>query len=742
MREMIKIKRADLRGGIEASLRGITTTIAPVLLFMSLFGPASMAAGFWATVVTATLVPAVSLLFKSQSAVIPGARMASLVAYIGLVISLTIAVDDTTAFSHGHGLSLTAEQLRFGLAAGSLMFMAASALVLLFGLLKFGNFFKMIPMPVTAGISNGTAFLLATLAVQKITDSSRMAAFTALGMVACFYIWPRLQALSKKLTFIPAVVISLSVGLIIAMQLESPFQSPTPWAMPDWAWMSVRLWPELPQHDFIRLLRVGLPGIMTLALVMILETFTAANAMEQRFGVRINPNRELMVLGGSNMLSALVGGVPCTGHNSRSISSWMAGGRGIQVALVGLVLTGLLLLALGTWLLTLPVGMVAGLLLLQCLLMPESEVFRRLLEIVRTRRWRREGTSDLGFWTAIVISVVEYFGNMIWACFMGIGLSCLVILRRVSGSLTAHWNYLDRYRSRRVRSFDENNILAQRGDWVGILRLSGHLFFGNSIRLTQLADELNPNAIAVVIDVSKVHDVDPSGLDALAWLIHALVERKLTVGLTGLNRTRSTELREALQAIPETHRCIDMDRGLELCEDRVLMQSTTKSMALLSKPLQENSFLEGLTEHEISAVLMFGEPREVAKGAVLFLKDSEADGVWLLEQGVVSILSGGDESTRLSTLGPGQFLGEMSLIDGKSRSATAQADSPVRALLLDKQAIAALTSREPEAALKIMSNIAKYLSYRIRISSALLAEETNEPASGWANNSLSAFSRF
>lgn len=739
VRTLISINRADLQGGMEASLRGITTTVAPVLLFVALLGPESMAAGFWATVITATLVPAAHLFLRSESAVIPGARMASLAAYIGLVIALTSAAGDTSG--HATALHLTAEQLRVGLAAGSLMFMAASALVWLCGLLKFGNFFKMIPMPVTAGISNGTALLLLTLGIHKITDSGRMAAFTAFGMVACFFIWPYLQARSKRLALMPAVVISLAVGLVVAMQLESAFQAPTPWAMPDWAWMSVRLWPELPQGDLMRLLQIGLPNVMTLALVMILETFTAANEMEQRFGVRIDSSRELMVLGGSNMVSALMGGVPCTGHNSRSISSWLAGGRGIHAALVGLVVTGLLLLTLGTWLLILPAGMVAGLLLLQCLLMAEREVFHRLLEIVRTRHWRREGTSDLGFWTIIVISVVEYFGNMIWACFMGIGLSCLVILRRVSDSLTANWGYLDHYRSHRVRSYGENADLARMFERVGVLRLNGHLFFGNSIRLTQLADELNPHAIAVVIDVSQVRDVDPSGLNALEWLIRAVLERKSTVVIAGLSRTRSTELRETLHETDGIHLSIDMDRGLELCEDLVLVNSASESIALLSKPLQDNSLLEGLTEGERTVVLMLGEPRQVAKGDVLFLKDSEADGVWLLEKGVVSILSGGDQSARLSTLGPGQFLGEMSLIDGKRRSATAQADSPVSALLLDKEAIAALTEREPEASLKIMRNIAKYLSYRVRTSSALLAGETKEPAAGWADSSLGAVAR-
>jgi MFS superfamily sulfate permease-like transporter len=720
MNLLTAIHRVDLLGGLQASLRGLTSTIAPVLLFVTLLGPQAMAASFWATVITATLIPAVHMLLKSKSGVIPGARMASLAAYISLVVALTDAAGH--ASGHATAMNLSAEQLRLGLAAGSLMFMAASALIWLIGALGFGNLFKMIPMPVTSGISNGTALLLLTLAVDKLTHNHQ-AVFTAAIMVGCFLIWPFFQARSKPLARVPAVVMSLLAGLAASMLTESPFQMPMPSGTPDWSWVSVRLWSELPQNELGHLIGLGLPNFLTLALVMILETFTAANEMERRFGVRVNANRELMVLGGSNMVSALLGGVPCTGHNSRSIASWLAGGRGTQVALIGLSLTGVLLLTLGPWLLALPVGMVAGLLLLQCLLMVEREVFHRIWEMIHTRQWRQEGTSDLGFWTSIVITVVEYIGDLVWACSVGIGLSCLVILRRVSDSLTARWAYLDHHRSHRVRSFDENTALNQQFNRVGVLRLSGHLFFGNSIRLTQLADELKSGALAVVIDVSRVRDVDPSGLDALTWLIRALLEQKTRVVIAGLTQTHSPELRKDLGAMKHIHLAIDLDRGLEFCENLVLAEAPQHAGALLQQALLDNSLLEDLTPRERQMLLTLGQPREVAKGEALFLKGDKADGVWLLQQGFVSILSGGEHSTRFSTLGPGQFLGEMSLIDGKLRSATALADSPVRALLLDQEAIATLAQQEPDAVWKIMRNIARYLSYRMRSASELLAVE-------------------
>jgi CRP-like cAMP-binding protein len=154
--------------------------------------------------------------------------------------------------------------------------------------------------------------------------------------------------------------------------------------------------------------------------------------------------------------------------------------------------------------------------------------------------------------------------------------------------------------------------------------------------------------------------------------------------------------------------------------------------------------LQELSDDDVTAVLMLGEHREVAKGEALFQRDTVSDGIWLLEHGTVSILSGTSEpdASRLATFGPGQFVGEMGFIDGKPRSATARADAPLRALLLDKAAIAALVERQPAAALTITRNIARELSLRVRHTSALLSDESTDTASEWAHSSLSAVSRF
>ena len=734
--------RSELLGGLESSVLGLTTTIGPILFFLGTFGAPSLAAAFWATLTTATIVPAVRLLLRGKAFLRYSTRTASLTAYVALVLQLGVAIGGPS--SGGFGLS--ASQLLAGLAAGSLMFAMASALILLSGLLKLGNIFKMIPSTVTAGIGNSIAILLVWLALKQVMQSSSMAAVTAGVMLLCIGVWSKFQKQVTALQFVPAILVAVVAGLAMSLVVEPAPLEHTHSVVYDLAWISVRSWPSVwNQAGIAPLLVAALPGTVTLALVMILESFTAASILEKRSGVRIDPNRELLVMGGTNLASALLGGVPCTGAPLVSMASWIVGGRGLLAALTSLVLTGALLIAIGPWLLALPAGIVAGLFLIQAPMMVDPAFKNRLVSMLHVQHWRKNGETDLGFWITVVISLVGIFGSLIWVSFVGISLSCLVVLRRVSVNLTAQWAYLDQYRSHRARSLDQLTSLDRMVHHVGILRLTGHLFFGNSARLAQLFDELRQETAAVVIDVSEVHDVDPSGSDALVWLIGALLDRRLKVVLTGLRRSSSMELQQTLQDMAGVEYNIDMDRGLELCEELILQNSDVMGTRQTVIPLASNALLSGLAPDELTAVLLLCEQREVDMGSELFHKGAPADGIWLLESGSVSILAGGDNdgaASRLATFGPGQFVGEMGYIDGKPRSATARADTPVRAMLLDKLALEALIEQRPKAVLKITSNIARELSLRVRNVSAMLVNESAEASSGWANSSLGAASRF
>jgi len=208
--------RNELLGGLESSVMGLTTTIGPILFFLGTFGAPSLAAAFWATLITATVVPAVRLLLRGKAFLRYSTRTASLTAYVALVLQLGVAMGGPS--SGGAGLS--ANQLLAGLAAGSLMFAMASALILLSGLLKLGNIFKMIPSTVTAGIGNSIAILLVWLALKQVMNSSSMAAVTASVMLICISVWSKFQKQVTAFRFVPAIIVAVVAGLAMSVAVE------------------------------------------------------------------------------------------------------------------------------------------------------------------------------------------------------------------------------------------------------------------------------------------------------------------------------------------------------------------------------------------------------------------------------------------------------------------------------------------------------------------------------------------
>jgi SulP family sulfate permease len=730
----------ELRGGFEGALQGASTLITPVLLYMGLLGPLAGAPGLWSTLLAITVVSVLRLMLGGTGAIITAPRTASTATYVALVLHLGLAASASPV--GGGSATFTGTQLLLGLAAASLMYLLASLLVLVSGMIGLGRVFKMIPTPVTNGISNGTAMLLFTLALGRIGAGGVTAGGIALAMVLGSYGWGWLQHRKQWAKAIPSILFALLIGLVGTVLFAGGYGVAGAGLSANIfvsgpQWISALLWSALDTSQLGALLMLGIPGAITLALVMVLETFTATSVMEIRFGVRTDADRELIALGGANAVSALLGGSPCSGSPIYSVSSWLAGGRGKNAALACYALSGVAVVFLNPWFLALPAGLAAGLLILQSVLMGSPAFLQSLREVVQSGRWRKPNSQDLGFWITLTISLVGFFGNLIWACFAGVGLSCLAVLRRVSANLTAHWVYLDSLRSRRIRTVAETEAFTHLAHHVGVLRLTGHMFFGNSARVTQLADELHDDSVCVVVDLSQVHDADPSGLDAISWLLRTLVERRLRVVVTGLGKTRVQALQGLPASLPRLEQRVDLDRGLELCEDWVLQTFTTLPQAQLARTIEGNSLLDGLSADEVTSLLMVADMRRVARGEVLFRKDEASDGVWMLQSGQVSILAGmGPDAMRLATFGPGQFVGEMGFIDGNSRSATATADSEVDAVLLDKQAIAALVRDHPHAALRITRNIARELSHRVRSTSAVLTQEADEPYSNWANSAL------
>jgi CRP/FNR family transcriptional regulator/CRP/FNR family cyclic AMP-dependent transcriptional regulator len=126
------------------------------------------------------------------------------------------------------------------------------------------------------------------------------------------------------------------------------------------------------------------------------------------------------------------------------------------------------------------------------------------------------------------------------------------------------------------------------------------------------------------------------------------------------------------------------------------------------KNLARVPFLAELGGAELEPLAAACRARRFRRGEVLFHESDPGNALFLLLSGQVKILRVGEDGEEriLHVLGPGEYLGELSLVDGAPRSATAQALEPVEAMALHREDFIALIERYPAVALAVMSGLA------------------------------------
>ncbi len=108
-------------------------------------------------------------------------------------------------------------------------------------------------------------------------------------------------------------------------------------------------------------------------------------------------------------------------------------------------------------------------------------------------------------------------------------------------------------------------------------------------------------------------------------------------------------------------------------------------------------------------------------GAYLFREGEPGNEMFVIQEGQVRISTcAGGEEIVLATLGRGDFLGEMSLLEGLPRSADARAVGPTQVLVIGQGGLLMRIRRDPTFAFELM----KRLSGRVRGLNARLVEAT------------------
>jgi len=127
---------------------------------------------------------------------------------------------------------------------------------------------------------------------------------------------------------------------------------------------------------------------------------------------------------------------------------------------------------------------------------------------------------------------------------------------------------------------------------------------------------------------------------------------------------------------------------------------------LMSVPL----FSE-LSKRHVKRVADVMEEERYHEGAKIVREGEDGDSMYVLVEGQADVIR--DDRT-VDRLLPGDFFGEISLLDGGPRTATIVADTPITVYAIRRGPFNRMLTQEPEIASKVLTALARRLRFMIR----------------------------
>lgn len=135
-----------------------------------------------------------------------------------------------------------------------------------------------------------------------------------------------------------------------------------------------------------------------------------------------------------------------------------------------------------------------------------------------------------------------------------------------------------------------------------------------------------------------------------------------------------------------------------------------------------SKFFADFTREDVSQLTAFMQAYRANPGQMIIREGDIDDYMLLIIQGTVDIVKTDShgKSQRMTTVGPGATLGEMSMIDGEPRFANCIALEPTIFCALSRDSMVQIILEEPSLGSKILIKLVTLLSQRLRRTSSNL----------------------
>ena len=145
-------------------------------------------------------------------------------------------------------------------------------------------------------------------------------------------------------------------------------------------------------------------------------------------------------------------------------------------------------------------------------------------------------------------------------------------------------------------------------------------------------------------------------------------------------------------------------------EDRTVLATLPPSLrtriilALHAELIDRVPFFRGADRQSVEAIVLAFKPRVAVPDEILFRAGDPADALYVIQRGAVDVLTA--TGAVIATLHPGDFFGEMALLERTPRNATVRATDYCDLFVLDREAFDPILDRYPEFARHIRATAA------------------------------------
>jgi len=136
----------------------------------------------------------------------------------------------------------------------------------------------------------------------------------------------------------------------------------------------------------------------------------------------------------------------------------------------------------------------------------------------------------------------------------------------------------------------------------------------------------------------------------------------------------------------------------------------------LQNSLQLIPLFKGLGKRDLSMLFNIIHRRSYLANEYIFYQGDPGIGLYVIREGEVNIIRSGDssEEIHLATFTKGDFFGELALVDGERRSASAVAKTDVKVVVIFKPDLDEFIEKYPRKGIKILTGIAHIIATRLR----------------------------